>query len=444
MSTLNYARVRSFAVQGRDDSLVRNSFFLMATTALGAASGFVFWLLVARLYPAEQVGRATSLLSAVTLLSYFSLLGLSSSLVRHLPTTRRRDSHVSTALTTVLMTGVLVAAGFVLLLPWVAPKLAFVRSSPLTVVVFLVLASGAALNLLTDSVFVALRAAKYNLLINGVLMSAVKLLFPVVLVATGAMGIFVASGIASTTAAVASVIAIRKRLHIALRLRISTAVLRETVGYSMGSYASSCLNLVPLLVVPLLLLDRLGAVAAATYFVAFQIANLINAGAFAVGEALFAEGSHEDTQLRQLMRRSAVVTFVVITPAVATVVLLAHPILMVFGPQYAADGRDTLVVLALSAFAVAFNTWSSFLLKITRQLLALTLSNVVYAGGTVLLVVLGVAHGPVWVAAAWGVGNLLSGVAATLALVTHRRTSQPHPEAPVPPWVDRDEVGSSA
>jgi O-antigen/teichoic acid export membrane protein len=144
------------------------------------------------------------------------------------------------------------------------------------------------------------------------------------------------------------------------------------------------------------------------------------------------------------MRRSAVVTFVVITPAVATVVLLAHPILMVFGPQYAAGGRDTLVVLALSAFAVAFNTWSSFLLKITRQLLALTLSNVVYAGGTVLLVVLGVAHGPVWVAAAWGVGNLLSGVAATLALVTHRRTSQPHPEAPVPPWVDRDEVGSSA
>lgn len=437
MSAPAVAALRSFGAQVRADSLVRNSFFLMATTALGAASGFVFWLLVARLYPVEQVGQATSLLSAVTLLSYFSLLGMSSSLVRHLPTTRHRAEHVGTALTTVVLTGVLVAAGFLLLLPWIAPKLSFVRASPVQIGVFVVLATGAALNLLTDSVFVALRAAKYNLLINGVLMSAVKLVFPVLLVATGAIGIFVASGVASTVAAVVSVIAIRRRLHLRLRPGISAAVLRETVGYSLGSYVSSCLNLVPLLVIPLLLLEKLGAVAAATYFVAFQIANLINAGAFAVGEALFAEGSHEDGRFGHLTRRSAVVTLAVVTPAVAVVVLLAQPVLAVFGSRYAVDGRDTLIVLALSAFPVAFNTWTSFLLKITRQLVALTVSNVVYAAGTVLLVVVGVAHGPVWVAAAWGGGNLLSGVAAAIALVARRR-------ARPPATADAAPVGSSA
>ncbi|MGW4393921.1 oligosaccharide flippase family protein [Amycolatopsis nivea] len=406
----------SFASRLKADPLVRNSFFLMATTALGAGSGFAFWIVVARLYPPAEVGWASSLLSAVTLLSYFSGLGLSSSLVRYLPTTSSRAAHVSSALASVAVTGTVLGAGFALVAPFVSPGLSFLSESVPEVVLFALLAMAVAQNLLTDSVFVALRAAKYNLLLNGVLMSAVKIALPVVFVGAGAIGIFLSSTVASAVAAAASILVIRQRLRIPVRPRVYPATLRSTLAYSLGNYASSCLNLLPLLVIPLLVLRSLGPEASAAYFVAFQIANFVNAVPFAVGEALFAEGSHEQEYLGHLAKRSALLILAIVLPAVSVTVALAKPVLSLFGASYAANARNCLVVLAVSALAVAFNTWSGFLLKVTRQLPALNLSNLVYAGVTVGLAALGAQHNLVWIAVAWGVGNLASGLVAVAAL----------------------------
>jgi O-antigen/teichoic acid export membrane protein len=418
--------VRGLVARLRVDPLVSNSIFLMGTTALSAASGFVFWIVVARLYPVTSVGQATSLLSVMTLLCYFSQFGLSSSLVRYLPTTQRRSAHVESALTSVAVTGTLVAFGFALLIPVTSPELGFVTSAPWRIVLFAMLAMCAAQNLLTDSVFIALRAARYNLFVDGLLMGLVKLSLPVLLVSMGAMGIFVANTAASAVAALASVVLIRRSLGIRLRPRVSWDVLRTTMRFSAGNYVSSCLNLVPLLVIPLLILHRLGAVPAAAYFVAFQIANLVNAVPFAIGEALFAEGSHEQEGLRKLATRSAVLTLALTVPAVAGAAGLAHPVLVLFGHDYARDAQGTLVVLAVSALPVAFNTWSSFLLKVTSQLTAMTVSNAVYAAATVVLAIIASGHGLVWIAAAWGVGNLLSGAVALVALAV-RPGAQPQP-----------------
>jgi O-antigen/teichoic acid export membrane protein len=408
--------------QVRADPLVRNSFFLMATSALGAVAGFGFWIIVARLYPPVQVGKATSLLSVVALLSYFSQFGLATSLVRYLPTAANRDEHVGTAITTVTVTGVVIAAGFAVLIPVTNPELSFVASSIAVVAIFAVLAMFAAQNLLINSVFVAMRDAKYNLLLNGVLMSAAKLILPAVLVWAGAMGIFMSSTAASAVATAASIYAIHRYLGIRVRPTISLSVLRTTMRYSLGSYVSSCLNLAPLMVVPLYVLHHLGAVEAAAYFIAFQIANLIYAVSYAVGEALFAEGAYGQESLWQLAKRSGLLILAITAPVVGGTVLASHVILSFFGHTYAADAQGTLVVLAVSAFAVAFNTWSSFLLKVTRQLFSMIVSNFAYAVAIIGPVLIG-GHGLIWIAWMWGLGNLVSGIVAVVALVARRKKS---------------------
>src|SRR3954468_12668177 len=91
-------RIRLLVRRLRHDSLLRNSFFLLATTGLNSGSGFAFWLIVAHLFAPEEVGRATTLLSAVALLSYFALMGLNSTLVRRLPSTANRSDLVFAAL----------------------------------------------------------------------------------------------------------------------------------------------------------------------------------------------------------------------------------------------------------------------------------------------------------------------------------------------------------
>jgi O-antigen/teichoic acid export membrane protein len=54
----------------------------MLSTGVMAVFGFFFWMINARLYSAEQVGIGTTLISIMTLISSFSLLGLGNSLTQ--------------------------------------------------------------------------------------------------------------------------------------------------------------------------------------------------------------------------------------------------------------------------------------------------------------------------------------------------------------------------
>ena len=57
------------------DELIRNSLYLTLSTATMAVLGFAFWLLSARLYDPGEIGKATTLISAVALISYLGLFG---------------------------------------------------------------------------------------------------------------------------------------------------------------------------------------------------------------------------------------------------------------------------------------------------------------------------------------------------------------------------------
>ena len=66
-------------------SLYRNAIYLMLNSAMYALTGFFFWIVAARLYPAEVVGLASSTIAAIGLLSLLSTLGLDYGLLRFLP-----------------------------------------------------------------------------------------------------------------------------------------------------------------------------------------------------------------------------------------------------------------------------------------------------------------------------------------------------------------------
>lgn len=414
------------------DPLLRNSFFLMSLSALGAGAGFVFWMIVARIYPAAEVGRASSLLSCLVMLSYFSLFGFGNALIRGLPTSGSPDEDTSTAVTAVGSCAVVVAGAFLVVGPSVASELRFVGSSALHALVFVALAVGAAVNLLTDSVFVALRATRTNFVINGILMNVVKLTAPVLLVAAGAFGIFAASGVASAVAAAVSVAVLRRTLRLRVRLSISPLALRSMLGYSLANYASGNLNLVPQITLPIIVLQQLGPVPSSVYFIAFQIANVVNSISYSVGEALFAEGSHESERLWRLARRSAGLILAVTAPAALAVMASAKIILGLFGEEYVSRGTGALVVFTASSFAVAFKTWASFLLKVTRQLPAMVAADVVLVGVILGLVSCTSRGGLHWVALAWGAGNLASGVVAVAALGSGARPPMPSRAATAP------------
>src|SRR6478736_6527066 len=69
----------------KDDPLVRSATSLMMTTAVTSLLGLVFWLVAARNYSSESVGRASAQISAVSLVGSLAALNITPVLVRFLP-----------------------------------------------------------------------------------------------------------------------------------------------------------------------------------------------------------------------------------------------------------------------------------------------------------------------------------------------------------------------
>ena len=97
----------------------------MLSMAVMAFFGFFFWVKNARLFKPEQVGIATTLISVVTLISSFSLLGLNSGIVRYLPTSERKNLKINTSFTLAASASVLIALIYLISINIFSPKLLF-------------------------------------------------------------------------------------------------------------------------------------------------------------------------------------------------------------------------------------------------------------------------------------------------------------------------------
>lgn len=412
-------------------ALLRNSLFLMLSAALTAAIGFAFWGVVAHLYPADRIGLATSLLSALSLISYLALFGFNSTLIRFPAAQDARNTQITVALLGVTVTGALIGAAYLLGLGLISPALEFIRADPLEALAFVAFCVLASVNLLTDAVFIGARVPQYNTLVDGVIQSLGKLAMPVFLVGLGAAGIVTATGIGYLVAVLASLYFMHRKLGFRFDLRAKATRLRESARYSISSYASSLLNLLPLLVLPTVALRTLGPTQAAYYYMAFQIATLLSATSYAIGQSLFSEGAHDPENFRPLLRRSAKIMALVAVPGGAAVAALGKPVLEIFGAGYAANARQLLVVLSLGSVTVAFNAWAANALRIVNRMRSLVVSDIVFTG-TVLGLATGLgSRGLIWFGYAWVAGNLAAGSVAAARIPrrtpAHRRTRKRTP-----------------
>jgi O-antigen/teichoic acid export membrane protein len=423
---------RLFTVRGKlkSDHMARNSLYLVFSSALQASLGFVFWVVVARLFSTTDVGRASSLISATTVIGYFGLLGLNSTLVRYLPTARDRDSLITAGLLVVAGCGAIIALVYLLLIPTIAPRLAFVeRSGPLAAG-FVLLTAAASVNLLTDSVFIGSRRAGYCALTDGAVGGATKILSALILASTGAYGIFAAATGAYASSAIVSVVLIFAVLRWRPKIVNPLRVLRPLLRFSAANYLANIMNLLPVLVVPLIVLDRLGARAAAYYFVAFQIATLLYSGAYAVGQSFLAEGSHAGADRRELLRRSKRALILLYLPSVLVVIVAAHWVLLVFGTRYSQHGASTLILLAAAGLPIAACNWSWTVLRLSSRLLAIVLTSGLYTLGICGLAWFLAPHGLTALSVAWPAGALLSAAVSTTYCYFTQRASvtSSHPE----------------
>ncbi|NAZ85055.1 MATE family efflux transporter [Kineococcus indalonis] len=412
------------------DDLVANSFHQMLTTVVMAGVGSLFWLVCARTYSTAEVGVATTLISASSFISLASLLGFNSGFLYYLPRSSRRSDHLTTGLLLVAAVSVAVGLGYLLLLrllPGWYPELEPVVRSPWLALVFVLLTCALSVNTLTSSAFTAYRATRWNLAIDGGLMSTCKLLGVLALAGAGAFGIFAASGFGALVAALVSVAVLVRRFGFRPGFTLHKDLVRQVARFTSGSYVAYLLNIAPTSLIPMLVLAHQGAAQSGHLYMAFMVANVVFGAAHAITSSTFTETSYGDRPLGAVVRKAVTVLAAVLVPAAAFIAWQADFIMGVFGPEYA-PAAPALVVFMASAPLVAAYDIGTVVLRARGRVGAFVLVNLVSCVSILTLVLLWADRGLVPVATAWGAGT---GAAVLTCLLLLARRTPARPAADV-------------
>ena len=154
--------------------------------------------------------------------------------------------------------------------------------------------------------------------------------------------------------------------------------LRPLLKFSGANYVANAMNLLPSVVVPIIVLDRLGAKPAGYYFVAFQMATILYAAVNAVESSSMAEGSQAGANWRTIRRRSRRLAIMIFVPVGLVTGLAAHWLLLAFGRAYSLHGTGSLEILAAAVLPIAACNWGWTVLRLTGRLRALVASTAIY------------------------------------------------------------------
>jgi len=337
-----------------NDSLYRNSIYLMLSTGVMAGFGFFFWIINARLYSAEQVGIGTTLISVITLISSFSLLGLGNSLIKYLPASDKKNKKINTSFTLVGLTSIFISIFFLVFLKTFSPRLLFVRESIIFSLLFILFIVFSSLDIISENVFIAYRSSKF-VLIKNTISSIVKLILPIFLVTLGAYGIVVSMGIAMSVAFLVSLVFLIVHFNYSPRPIIDRIVVKRMTKFSLGNYVAGFIGGLPAMVLPILITNSIGAKFSAYFYIDMMIANLLYIIPMATSQSLFAEGSYSETELKVHLKKTIKIIFLILMPAILITFLFGKYILLAFGKEYSSEGVIFLRILAISGIFLSIN-----------------------------------------------------------------------------------------
>ena len=371
----------------RPGLLIQNAIALMISSGGTAVLGVVFWAVAAHLSTASALGRTAAEIAAMLLLATLAQLSYGSIFERFLPVAGEFTfNFVKQAYLLCTAFGLVLAAGYLALgfgnsflpssLGW---KLLFV----VAVVLWTIFA-------LQDSVLIGLRASRW-VAVENIAYSAVKMAFlPVSIAISATEGIFVAW----TAPLILTIIAIswylfRHRIPEHASTSVSTEALpsaRNLIVLASAQYAALLSSVFLPSVVTLIVIQRLGAVANAHYYLPAMIANSLGMFSWGIVRSFLVEATNEPHALRLHANSAIRALLIVLVPSIVLGCIFAPYYLRIFGASYANQGTTLMRLLLISLLGTTVMVFYTAFAWIDKQVWWLTVRNVV--SGIIYLVVI--------------------------------------------------------
>jgi O-antigen/teichoic acid export membrane protein len=343
--TLSWPRAR-----GSGAVMVRDGLSMTVSAGLTACIGLVAWIAAARLLPPEEVGRAAAFVSGFMLVASLGDLGLDRALMRWIPRAGEHRGPLVLRCYAVVLAASFVAALAVLALPTgVAIRAALGPEPGLGAVLFVAASVSWALFQFQDPVLVSLGRARWVPWEN----TSISVIRVAILVAAGPVlgtGGVLLSWVAPAAGGVLVISMLVRRVLTREKPTGGRGVLpsrREVIGLLAPIYPARVCSAIVICLVPLLVTGRFGPAAGAVFFVAWMAGSTVDYAAIGFAQSVIVRIAHEPERAWPLLALGCRRVAAMFLPVLMLGVLLARPLLSVFGPAYAAAGTGLLQLVLL-------------------------------------------------------------------------------------------------
>jgi O-antigen/teichoic acid export membrane protein len=338
----------------------RDGMALVLSSAVSSAVGLLYWVVAARMFDPATVGVNSTLVSTLGLLGILAQLNLGSAMLRFVPIAGGgARALVAVCYATGVVAALLIGSVFALGAAWWAPELRAAVGAGALLAYFVLSTPFWTVFNMQDYLLTGIKRATVVPVEN----LAFALLKIGLLVVGGLFGFYGAIAGSWALGTAVTVVAITIYLVRVLPPReprqrgVPAAVtLRSISGFVAADwFGSMCLTIVNF-GLPLLVFSRLGADAAATFGVTWQLAYALYLVPTGMGQSLVAHAAADPSELGAAHRQMLTKSLTLVVPAVVVLAAGSWLILIVlFGAHYASTGSMLLALAALSAVPACVN-----------------------------------------------------------------------------------------
>lgn len=317
-------------------------------------SGFLFWMLAARVASVADIGRAAATTSAVMFSTQVGVLGTSSAVIIQIGRGMDPRTVLDAAFTLVGLAGAVTAGTYLLVSSGLADDgLAGLRAVFYVLLVVGSTALGTAMICL-DQASIALGRAGGAVLRNstGGAAAAAAVLGCLVVVRrtgieVGTLAVFACWTLSTVAAAGVGVIQLRRWIHYRYRPALPRSRTQMMLGLGVPNQLLTLTERAPQLLLPVLLVHSISAEAAAYWYPAWMMAWIVYTAPLSVGLVQFAHGVQDPDTLRRTTW-SGLRWSLMLGGGLALVLVVAAPrLLALMGREYAAASASAVRVLSI-------------------------------------------------------------------------------------------------
>ncbi|MDO8725283.1 MAG: polysaccharide biosynthesis C-terminal domain-containing protein [Candidatus Methanoperedens sp.] len=338
-----------------NDSLLKNSFYLMAAYLLNLIFGFFFWVISARYYTPSEVGTISALLSSMLLISMISALGFQTAFIFYLPRDRKNASRIiNSCLTSSIAASLVFSFIFILGLDLWSPPLKSIFYDSRFFMLFIIFTALTTVSGLISSAFIAGRRSSF-FMTKEMLFAFIKILPLQVFSVFGALGIFMAWSIGVLFAVAVGFFWLSLVWKGYLPTLMLDPIIKSMAGYSIGNYLAEIFYAFPRLMLPIMIVNIISPESAGFFYIAMMIATLLYGIPQSISNSLLAESS-DSGELWLKVKKSIKLNAIILLPGILLFMFLGKFVLYIFNPLYAENATGTLILLAIASLPLSFNT----------------------------------------------------------------------------------------